>query len=142
MEFSEQQVRQLKAKLKPRYVKTRQGEGARRMPGPSRSAAMLANRLRQTSDSVIATTFLTAKGRVARVMLELARVCGERGRLDIALPDAIRQIDIAAMAGLTRETVNRVLVEWEHDEIVKRTSRRYFIADVGAFERELAEINC
>jgi DNA recombination protein Rad52 len=28
MEFSEQQVRQLKAKLKPRYVKTRQAEGA------------------------------------------------------------------------------------------------------------------
>jgi len=46
------------------------------------------------------------------------------------------------MAGLTRETVNRVLVEWEHDEIVKRTRRRYFIADVGAFERELAKIDC
>jgi len=105
-------------------------------------AEVLANRLRQTSDSVIATAFLTAKGRVARVMLELARVCGERGRLGVTLPDAIRQIDIAAMAGLTRETVNRVLVEWEHDEIVKRTRRRYFIADVGAFERELSEIDC
>ena len=100
-------------------------------------AGLLARRLRDTGDAVTATTFLTVKGRVARVLLELANVCGERSAKGVSIPDIIRQKDIAAMAGLSRETVNRVLAELNDSKLVRKSKRHYRIPDLQALEREL-----
>ena len=104
-------------------------------------AEMLSARLRHTDDAVTATTFLTVKGRVARVLLELATVCGACDAEGVFIPHIIRQKDIAAMAGLSRETVNRVLAELDDSKLVSHSNRRYRIADVQALERELAAVD-
>jgi len=104
-------------------------------------AELLSARLRHTDDAVTATTFLTVKGRVARVLLELATVCGECDTKGVSISDTIRQKDIAAMAGLSRETVNRVLAELEHSEVVSHSNHRYRIPDLKALERELDAVD-
>ena len=41
------------------------------------------------------------------------------------------------MAGVARETVNRILHEWERTEIVTKMGHCYLIADIRALGREL-----
>jgi CRP/FNR family transcriptional regulator, cyclic AMP receptor protein len=99
-------------------------------------AKMLATRLRETNQSLAAHTLLTVKGRVARVLLEIAQILGRPSGDGISFPDAIHQKHLAAMAGVARETVNRILHDWETKKIVTKTGHSYFIADVTVLERE------
>ena len=76
--------------------------------------AILAARLRQVDETLAATTFLTVKARVARALLELAKYIGQRSRSGhIVFHEKISQADLAAMAGVARENVSRVLSEWD-----------------------------
>jgi CRP/FNR family transcriptional regulator, cyclic AMP receptor protein len=71
---------------------------------------VLAHRLRETDTVVAASSFLSLKGRVAQTMLELAQHFGQEvapGR--IVIRQKIGQNDLAAMAGIARENVTRVL---------------------------------
>jgi CRP/FNR family transcriptional regulator, cyclic AMP receptor protein len=99
-------------------------------------AKMLATRLRETDQNLAAHTLLTVKGRVARALLEIAQILGRPSGDGISFPDAIHQKDLAAMAGVARETVNRILHDWEIKKIVTKTEHSYFIADVTVLERE------
>ncbi len=84
---------------------------------------------------------MTAKGRIARVLLELVDVCGEWGHQTASIPAFIHQRDIVAMAGLMRETVNRVLAEWDSSGLLTKRARISSIADPKALEHELAEVD-
>ena len=66
---------------------------------------------------VAATTFLTVKARVARALLELAKYIGRPSSAGhIVFHERISQADLAAMAGVARENVSRVLSEWRQKE--------------------------
>jgi CRP/FNR family transcriptional regulator len=99
---------------------------------------VLASRLRETNEAMAAACFLPVKARVARTLLELARYFGQMetsGR--IVIRHKINQGDIAAMAGVARENVSRILSNWKRQNIVTRRSFYYTLRNTASLEREL-----
>jgi CRP/FNR family cyclic AMP-dependent transcriptional regulator len=89
---------------------------------------LLAHRLRETNEVVAASSFLSVKGRVARSLLDLAEAFGEDiggGRLLIR--QKLSQSDVAAMAGIARENVSRILNEWMRAKVLSRHAGYYCI---------------
>jgi len=99
---------------------------------------LLAARLRDTDQVVAAGSFLSLKGRVARALLDLAKAFGNEvagGR--IVIRQKISQSDIAAMAGIARENVSRILNEWVRLKFVTRLSGYYCIESTKKLEKEI-----
>ncbi len=100
--------------------------------------AILAFRLRQADEVLAATTFLTVKGRVARALVELAEYVGKPSSAgQIVLHEKISLADIAAMAGVARENVSRVMSEWRRRNLITGSTRYYCINDIAALAREV-----
>jgi CRP/FNR family cyclic AMP-dependent transcriptional regulator len=99
---------------------------------------LLAKRLRETDSTVAAGSFLSLKGRVARTMLELAEHFGQEvapGR--IVIRQKIGQNDLAAMAGIARENVTRVLNDWQRHKVLSRPSGYYCIENKSQLEDQV-----
>jgi CRP/FNR family transcriptional regulator, cyclic AMP receptor protein len=97
---------------------------------------VLAARLREADEALAAGSFLTVKARVARVLLHLVKYLGENaanGR--IVIGHKISQADLAAMAGVARENVNRVLRQWKRQKIITQLSSFYSLNDCAARTR-------
>jgi CRP/FNR family cyclic AMP-dependent transcriptional regulator len=97
---------------------------------------VLAARLRETSEAVAAASFLTVKSRLARALLELAKFLGEEeapGR--IVIRHKFSQNDLAAMAGVARENVSRVLSDWRRRKLVTRSMGYYRLHDIATLKR-------
>jgi CRP/FNR family transcriptional regulator, cyclic AMP receptor protein len=47
------------------------------------------------------------------------------------------QSDFAAMAGIARENVNRILADWKRRKLISRVSGYYCIESKSALEREI-----
>jgi CRP/FNR family transcriptional regulator, cyclic AMP receptor protein len=100
--------------------------------------AMLAERLREADHLVAAGSFLPPKGRVASALLDLAKAFGrDVGGNRILIQQKITQSDVAAMAGIARENVSRILNEWMRLKLVTRLSGYYCLESVAKLEREL-----
>jgi len=100
--------------------------------------AILAFRLRQADEGLAATTFLSVKGRVARALVELAEHVGTPSSAgQIILHEKISLADIAAMAGVARENVSRVMSEWRRRNLITGSPRYYCLNDVAALRREV-----
>jgi CRP/FNR family transcriptional regulator, cyclic AMP receptor protein len=100
--------------------------------------AMLAERLREADHLVAAGSFLPPKGRVACALLDLAKAFGrDVGDSRILIQQKITQSDVAAMAGIARENVSRILNEWMRLKLVTRLSGYYCLESVAKLEREL-----
>ena len=98
---------------------------------------LLARRLRFTNDIVAATSFLSLKGRVARVLLNLAEEFGrDVGQGRVVIQQKVSQDDLAAMAGIARENVSRILHDWMSHSLVSRHSGYYCLEDKAVFKRE------
>src|SRR6266849_971324 len=98
---------------------------------------LLAHRLRDTNDALAATSFLSIKGRVARALLSLAEAFGrDVGEGRIVIRQKVSQGDLAAMAGIARENVSRVLHDWANRSLVSRLAGYYCLENKAAFKRE------
>jgi CRP/FNR family transcriptional regulator, cyclic AMP receptor protein len=98
----------------------------------------LAARLRQSNDALAAASFLDGNGRVARALLELAELLGEdAGDGRIRMCQQIRQRDLAAMAGIARENVSRILSGWRHRKLVVQETHGYFTINPAQLAREV-----
>jgi CRP/FNR family transcriptional regulator, cyclic AMP receptor protein len=98
---------------------------------------LLAQRLRDTNSIVAAASFLSIKGRVALALLSLADAFGQDvGGKRILIRQKITQSDVAAMAGIARENVNRTLTEWMRQKLVSRVSSYYCIENRKRLEIE------
>jgi CRP/FNR family transcriptional regulator, cyclic AMP receptor protein len=98
---------------------------------------LLARRLRETDTVVAAGSFLSLKGRVAQTMLELADHFGQEVALGrIVIHQKIGQNDLAAMAGIARENVTRVLNDWQRHKVVSRLSGYYCLEDKRQLEHQ------
>jgi CRP/FNR family cyclic AMP-dependent transcriptional regulator len=64
---------------------------------------VLAARLREADEALVAGSFLTVKARVARVLLHLAKYLGDAAGGRTMIGHKISQADLAAMAGVARE---------------------------------------
>jgi CRP/FNR family cyclic AMP-dependent transcriptional regulator len=99
--------------------------------------ALLAARLRETDTTIAAGTFLPLHGRVACTLLELAQKFGQdvdSGR--IVIHQKIGQRDLAAMAGIARETVNRILSDWKRRKLISWASGYYWIENKAQLQNE------
>jgi CRP/FNR family transcriptional regulator, cyclic AMP receptor protein len=100
--------------------------------------SLLAARLRDTDQVVAAGTFLPVKGRVARALLDLAKAFGnDVGGGRVVIRQKLSQSDVAAMAGIARENVSRILNEWMRLKLVTRLSGYYCIENKPRLEKEL-----
>jgi CRP/FNR family transcriptional regulator, cyclic AMP receptor protein len=99
---------------------------------------VLVSRLRETDQTVAADSFLTTKARLARALLELTEYLGEdAGEGRILIRHKISQSDLAAMAGVARENVSRVLSDWKRRNLVTRSSGYYCLNDLTTLKRYL-----
>jgi CRP-like cAMP-binding protein len=100
-------------------------------------SVLLARHLRDNNDALVATSFLSVKGRAARALLSLADAFGEDvGAGRILIHQKVSQGDVAAMAGIARENVSRILQEWSRKALIKRLARYYCVENKAALERE------
>jgi len=102
--------------------------------------ATLAARLRQSDEELVASSFLTVRARVARALLQFARQLGEEaGAGRILIRHRITQSDLAAMAGVARESVSRTLGQWHRQKIVERVSRTGYVVHKTGLESAAEE---
>jgi CRP/FNR family transcriptional regulator, cyclic AMP receptor protein len=98
---------------------------------------LLATRLRETDSVVAAGSFLPLRGRVAVTLLELAQDFGQDvGSGRIVIRQKIGQSDLAAMAGIARENVSRILNDWKRRKLVSRLSGYYCLENKAQLEHE------
>jgi len=100
--------------------------------------ALLASRLRETDEVIAAESFLPLKGRVAMTLLELADHFGDDvGAGRIVIRHKFGQSELAAMAGIARENVNRILADWKRKKLVSRLSGYYCLESRPKLESEV-----
>jgi len=98
---------------------------------------LLVRRLRDTNSVITAMTFLSLKGRVAYALLSLTDAFGQDvGSGRILVRQKITQADLAAMTGIARENVSRIMNDWIRLKLVSRLSGYYCLEDRDAIERE------
>ena len=85
----------------------------------------LAGRLRHADDEAAAASFLSVPARVARAVLQLAEHLGETGPDgdQVVVRTNLRQSDLAALAGVARESVSRTIGRWRQREILSMPDR-------------------
>ena len=95
---------------------------------------LLSARLRETDAVIAAGSFLPNKGRLACTLLELA---GDFGR-DVGDGRTVirHQIGLAAMAGIARESANRIINDWERRKMISRLSGYYCIENKDQLQQE------
>jgi CRP/FNR family transcriptional regulator, cyclic AMP receptor protein len=93
---------------------------------------LLAEQLRRASDRIVEAHYVDAETRVRRRVCELASAYGDG---DDAPVVPLTQEDLAAMAGTSRATVNRVLREDEKRGSVKLERGRVVVLDAAGLGR-------
>ncbi|MEA2641023.1 MAG: family transcriptional regulator, cyclic receptor protein [Chloroflexota bacterium] len=99
---------------------------------------ILAGRLRQTTLLATDLAFLDLRGQVAKRLLDLAAQYGRRttdGAIEISLP--LTQVDLAAMIGGTRESVNKQLSWFEQNGAIERRGRQIYVRDEEQLRRRI-----
>jgi CRP/FNR family cyclic AMP-dependent transcriptional regulator len=98
---------------------------------------LLVRRLRDTNNVVAAMSFLSLKGRVAHALLSLAEAFGnDVGAGRILIRQKVTQSDLAAMAGIARENVSRIINDWLRNKLLSRLAGYYCLENRSALERE------
>lgn len=91
-------------------------------------ATLLAQRVREMNDIASAWSFLSLEGRAAHALLEVAEAFGEEiGEGRLLIRQKIEQGDFAAMAGIARENISRILNKWMREKIISRHAGYYCI---------------
>ena len=98
---------------------------------------LIATRLREADAALAAGSFLPLRGRVACTLLELAQEFGQDvGAGRIVIRQKIGQSDLAAMAGIARENVSRILNDWKRRKLVSRLSGYYCLENKAKLQNE------
>ncbi len=92
---------------------------------------LLADELRRASDRIVEAHYVDAETRVRRRLVELASLYGGDG--EAAIP--LTQEDLAAMAGTSRATVNRVLRSEQREGVVALRRGLVTVLDTDALRR-------
>jgi CRP-like cAMP-binding protein len=90
---------------------------------------LLAEELRRASERIVEAHYVDAETRVRRRVCELATTYGDGGEQPVV---PLTQEDLAAMAGTSRATVNRVLREEEKRGSVALARGRVVVVDAAA----------
>jgi CRP/FNR family transcriptional regulator, cyclic AMP receptor protein len=98
---------------------------------------LLASRLREADTAIAAGSFLSREGRLACTLLELAGDFGQDvGDGRTVIRQKIDQSDLAAMAGIARESANRIINDWQRRKMISRLSGYYCIENKHQLQHE------
>lgn len=78
----------------------------------------LCQRLRKTDKHVESLAFLSAPGRVAQALLNLAETHCPGQEKDMIIPHKITRQEFASIAGTSRETLTRVLMDFQEEGLI------------------------
>lgn len=95
----------------------------------------LARRLRATDSQVEDAAFLSLSGRIAKRLLHLARDYGGQTPAGTRIQLKLSQQELANLVGVSRESVNRVIVGWGEEGLLGRDGRHFVIHDMPRLER-------
>jgi CRP-like cAMP-binding protein len=99
-------------------------------------ALALAERLRRTNEDLERLAFRDARGRIFDALLQLAKAHGEKAGVGVRIKLRLTHQELANYAGVTRETVTRVLAELEESRLVSvGDDKRVVIRDEDALRR-------
>lgn len=90
---------------------------------------VLSQRLRHTNLLVHDAAFFDVRGRLARVLLDLARADGATEPGGALVSPRLTQTELASMVGVTRESVNKWLRHYERAGVLTRRRGRLVILD-------------
>ncbi|MBK8012747.1 MAG: Crp/Fnr family transcriptional regulator [Deltaproteobacteria bacterium] len=90
--------------------------------------AELSRRLRRADEIIGNLATLDVYGRVAHIMIDLAKKDGEEVEEGILIRERPTQQDIASMIGTSRETVSRVLSEFQRRGFVEMRGREILLS--------------
>lgn len=101
--------------------------------------ATLVSRLRKSDEDAAAASFLSVRARVVRALHQMAWKLGEKDPSSgmLVVEHDLRQTDIAALAGVSRESVTRVLASLKKMGVVTLSSRSSYRIDPDRIEREI-----
>lgn len=95
---------------------------------------VLSARLRSAQEKLKLWSFAKAENRIAKLLLELATHHGSLVEEGLVVDVEMTHARLAALTGLTRETVSRVLSAWRTDQIIASQQRKIIILDVDTLK--------
>jgi CRP-like cAMP-binding protein len=106
---------------------------------PIRLLATMTRYIRSNTELIQDATFLDVPARVARVLLELATPSGETGlpAEGTALPERLKQSEIASLVGATRESVNKCLASFEKQGLIRNDKRQITLLRPSALKQRI-----
>jgi CRP-like cAMP-binding protein len=102
--------------------------------------SVLCGRLRHTNQLIEDSLFLNVESRFAKRLLGFARQYGEPQPDGILIRLKLSQQEIAALIGVTRESVNKQLSAWQERGWVKVSRGAILVTDIEALE-SVVDIN-
>lgn len=100
--------------------------------------AEMSRRLRKADEVIGNLALLDVYGRVARVLIDLAQREGESTDEGVVIHERPTQQDLASMIGTSRETVSRVLSEFQRRGFLSMQGKRILLSH-GFAERQVLE---
>lgn len=97
----------------------------------------LSRRLRKTDEKIAALVFSDSYGKTARVLLDLAAEKGKRVGNSVVLEFPVSRQEMASIAGMSRETLTRMLNEFQVRGCLKLEGKKIVILDEAILKREL-----
>jgi CRP-like cAMP-binding protein len=98
---------------------------------------ILCQRLRKTDQQVETLAFFRAEQKVADVLLKLRDEYGEKQEEGLLLDIKLTHQEIASLAGMARETSNRVLLRFIKKGWIKRIDKKIMLLDQVALYKEV-----
>ncbi len=103
-----------------------------------RIIGVLCKRLRATSEHLEDTLFLEASSRFARALKRLAGAFGRPAAEGVRLDIKLSQQQLGCLVGVSRESINKLLNEWQRAGVIQMASGYITILDANALE-EISE---
>jgi CRP/FNR family transcriptional regulator, cyclic AMP receptor protein len=100
----------------------------------TRLIAVLCQRLRQTSEALEDALLRDAPSRVARGLLRLAKAFGKQESAGLRLDIKLSQQQIGNLIGISRESINKSIVDWTRAGYLSVGNGFITITDVEALE--------
>ena len=91
--------------------------------------SVLTRRLRSTDRHVESLAFLSAPGRVARLLLDMAEETGKTGAGGASFESKMTRQEMANLTGTSRETFTRVLMDYQDRGLVEIDRNQFILKD-------------
>jgi CRP-like cAMP-binding protein len=100
---------------------------------------ILVARVRLTTRHVEAMTFQDVQGRLAFMLLNLAKRHGQQTEDEIRIDIPLTQVDLATIVGATRESVNKALSYLRSQNLVKVDGTHFVVVDSTGLNKLIQE---